>query len=148
MDPDTRWLQRYSNFERTFLLLGEALKIESPSVVERAGIIQFLEIAFEMSWKILKDYERTLGIQAKSPRAAIKEAYRVGLIEEGHLWIKALEDRHLAAHTYKETVAKAVEESIRTRYYPIIKSLYETIKAKKYELEEGIDEHTVDERSQ
>jgi len=148
MDPDTRWLQRYSNFERTFVLLHEALQIKSPSLLERAGIIQFFEIAFELSWKILKDYERSLGIQAKSPRAAIKEAYRIGLIEEGHIWIKALEDRNLTAHTYKEDVAKAIEKSIRTRYYPIIKSLYETMKAKKCELEEDTDEHAVNQRSQ
>ncbi|MGB3789485.1 MAG: hypothetical protein WA949_15860 [Phormidesmis sp.] len=40
-DPDTRWLQRYPNFEKTFFLLSEALRVESPSVLERAGLIQF-----------------------------------------------------------------------------------------------------------
>ena len=54
---DIRWIQRCSNFERSFLPLCEALKIESPSVVERAGLIQFFEMAFELSWKLLKDYE-------------------------------------------------------------------------------------------
>ena len=39
MPPDTRWIQRYSNFERTFLLLSEAMRVENPSVLERAGLI-------------------------------------------------------------------------------------------------------------
>lgn len=144
MNPDIRWIQRYSNFERTFLLLSEALKVAKPSVLERAGIIQFFEIAFELSWKIMKDYERTEGIKAKSPREAIKEAYRIGLIDGGHVWIDALEDRNLMAHTYKEEVAQAVEESIRGRYYLLIEALYETLSAKKAELEKGAEENHVD----
>ena len=67
-DPDTRWIQRYSNFESAFMLLSDALKVENPSVLERAGLIQFFEMAFELSWKILKDYELSEGVIAKSPR--------------------------------------------------------------------------------
>lgn len=44
---DTRWIQRFANFERTFLLLCNALDIKSPSLVEHAGIIQFFELAFD-----------------------------------------------------------------------------------------------------
>ncbi|MGB3293678.1 MAG: nucleotidyltransferase substrate binding protein [Phormidesmis sp.] len=131
MPPDTRWIQRYSNFERTFLLLSEAMRVENPSVLERAGLIQFFEMAFELSWKILKDYEQAEGIKAKSPREVIKQAYQIGLINEGHEWINALQDRNLTAHTYKEEIARTVEQRIRESYYPLIKSLYEIFKAKK-----------------
>lgn len=130
-DPDTRWLQRYPNFEKTFLLLKEALRVEEPSVLERAGLIQFFEMAFELSWKLLKDYERLEGINAKSPREVIKQAHLIGLITDGHVWIDALGDRNLMAHTYKEEVAQTVEQSIRNRYYFLIETLYETFKAKK-----------------
>ena len=54
---DIRWIQRVSNFERSFSPLCEALKIESLPMVERAGLIRFFEMAFELSWKLLKDYE-------------------------------------------------------------------------------------------
>jgi hypothetical protein len=49
MEDDVRWIQRFSNFERAFLLLKEALKIEHPSIVERAGLIQFFEMTFELA---------------------------------------------------------------------------------------------------
>lgn len=49
-----RWQQRFQNFERAFLLLEEAVSIPAPSVVERAGMIQFFEMAFELGWKVLK----------------------------------------------------------------------------------------------
>ena len=130
-DPDTRWLQRYPNFEKTFLLLGEALRVENPSVLERAGLIQFFEMTFELSWKLLKDYERLEGIDAKSPREVIKQAQMLGLISEGHAWIDALGDRNLMTHTYKEEIAQKVEQSIRDRYYSPIETLYKTFKEKK-----------------
>jgi hypothetical protein len=43
-EPDILWLQRFSTFERAFRLLSMAVLIESPSVVERAGLIQFFEV--------------------------------------------------------------------------------------------------------
>ena len=81
---DIRWMQRFFNFERSFLPLCEALKIESPSVVERAGLIQFFEMAFELSWKLLKDYEELEGFAPKTPRAVIKQAFQAELVRDGH----------------------------------------------------------------
>jgi len=34
---ETRWHQRFENFEKSCLLLTQSIEIESPSVVERAG---------------------------------------------------------------------------------------------------------------
>ena len=50
-NPDIRWQQRLNQFEKAFFLLQDALLIDSPTVVERAGIIQFFEMAFELGWK-------------------------------------------------------------------------------------------------
>jgi nucleotidyltransferase substrate binding protein (TIGR01987 family) len=129
-EPDIRWVQRFDSFERAFLLLGTAISIESPSVVERAGLIQFFEMAFELSWKLLKDYEQKEGFTAKTPREVIKQAFQAGIISNGHDWIEALQDRNLTVHTYQEAVAIAVEKSIRNRYFPLLQVLYKTFKAK------------------
>ncbi len=129
-EPDIRWMQRFTNFERAFLLLGAAISIESPSVVERAGLVQFFEMAFELSWKLLKDYEQQEGFMAKTPREVIKQAFQAGFISHGQDWIEALQDRNLTVHTYQEEVAIAIEKSIRNRYFPLLQALYETFKAK------------------
>jgi nucleotidyltransferase substrate binding protein (TIGR01987 family) len=130
-EPDIRWIQRFSTFERAFMLLSMAISIESPSVVERAGLIQFFEMAFELSWKLLKDYEQQEGFTAKTPREVIKQAFQSGIISNGHDWIEALQDRNLTVHTYQEEVAIAVEASIRNRYFPLLQALYEAFKAKR-----------------
>jgi nucleotidyltransferase substrate binding protein (TIGR01987 family) len=127
---DTRWVQRFSNFELAFLLLQEGLTVEYPSVLERAGIIQFFELAFELAWKLLKDYEEAEGILVKSPREAIKQGFQMGIIDRGQDWIEALQDRNLTTHTYNEKTAIAVEASIRHRYFPLLLDLYQVFKAK------------------
>ena len=129
-DPYIRWVQRFSNFERAFLLLSSAIAIETPSVVERAGLIQFFEMAFELSWKLLKDYEEQEGITAKTPREVIKQAYQAELISRGHDWMNALQDRNLMAHTYSEKTAIAVETKIRRDYFPLLDELYKLFKTK------------------
>ncbi|MGM0457577.1 MAG: nucleotidyltransferase substrate binding protein [Cyanobacteriota bacterium] len=129
-DLDIRWIQRFSNFKRTFLLLEKALEIKSPSLVERAGLIQFFEMAFELSWKLLKDYEEIEGFTVKTPREALKQAFQAEIITQGQDWIEALQDRNLMAHTDNEKTAIAVEERIRHKYFPLLKNLYDTFEAK------------------
>jgi len=130
MEDDIRWIQRFSNFERAFLLLQEALKIGHPSIIERAGLIQFFEMTFELSWKLLKDYEEAEGFIVKTPREAIKQAFQSGLISNGHDWIDALQDRNLTAHTYNENTAIAVESKIRDKYFQLLLEIYEYFKNK------------------
>jgi len=127
---EIRWRQRFENFEKSFLLLEQSLGIGKPSVIERAGIIQFFEITFELSWKLLKDYLTTEGYEITSPREAIKQAFQSGLIKEGTVWLMALEDRNLTTHTYDEKTALRVEKKIRESYFPLLKELRMTFKAK------------------
>ncbi len=123
MQEDIRWIQRLSNFKRAFNLLSSSLEITSPSEVERAGIIQFYEMSFELSWKTLKDYLQMQGFDIASPRQAIKQAFQAGIIDDGHEWIQALTDRNLTVHTYDEQKALEVEKAIRNIYYPLIDKL-------------------------
>lgn len=130
MDQDTRWKQRYQQFSNAFKLLELSLQITQPSVVERAGIIQFFEMAFELSWKLLKDYQEAEGFQINSPRNAIKQAFQSELVTDGHQWIQALEDRNLTTHTYNEVTAQLVEQKIRGDYFALLAALHLTFAKK------------------
>lgn len=127
---DIRWRQRFNQFERAFLLLKSAIDIETLSIIERAGLIQFFEMAFELSWKLLKDYQEAEGFAINSPRDAIKQAFQSGIITAGHDWINALDDRNLTTHTYNEKIAAEVEQKIRHTYYPLLEHLQQTFAAK------------------
>ena len=125
---DVRYIQRFENFEKSFLLLKGALKIETPSIVEKGGVIQFFETSFELAWKLMRDYLEFQGYDVNSPREAIKLAFRSNLIENGMLWLDALMDRNLTVHTYDETMANKVYDKIKSDYFFLIDSLYETFK--------------------
>lgn len=124
MTDDIRWQQRFHNYEKAFLLLERALTIAAPSEVERGGIIQFYEMAFELAWKLMKDYLEHQGYTVNSPRDAIKQAFQANILDDGQLWIDALSDRNLTTHTYDENKAIEVVANIRTRYFTGLQQLY------------------------
>jgi len=121
---DIRWKQRFVNFERAYSLLESVIDQDNLTDVERAGLIKFFEMTFELSWKLLKDYLEFEGYDVKSPREAIKQAFQIGLIEDGQTWLIALEDRNLTTHTYDEETARNVERSIKENYEPLMRSLH------------------------
>ncbi len=129
-NQDVRWEQRFAHFRKAFIFLENTLLIEKPSDAERAGLIQFFEISFELSWKVLKDYLEEEGLIVNSPREAIKQAFQFGLLEDGHVWIEALKDRNLTVHTYEEKIALAIAQKIRESYFPALLNMKNTFEAK------------------
>lgn len=126
---DTRWQQRFENFEKTLLLLQNAMNISNPDIFQKAGMIQFFEISFELSWNVLKDYMEAKGfVGMRSPRDAIKKAFEIGMITDGHTWIQTLENRNLTAHTYDEAMAEKVIQEIVVVHYPLLFDLYNQLK--------------------
>lgn len=121
---DIRWEQRLQNYKKTMVYLETALEIEKPDLVQKAGIIHFFEMSFELARKLLKDYLEAQGFQdVKSPRAALKTAFEVGLIPNGHDWLDLLVDRNLTSHIYDEEKATEMEALIHQKYFPIMKEL-------------------------
>jgi nucleotidyltransferase substrate binding protein (TIGR01987 family) len=121
---DIRWKQRFAHFKKAYSLLEQTIAIENPSDAERAGLIQFFEMSYELAWKLLKDFLEEEGFRVTSPRDTIKQAFQAGLIVDGHIWIEALQDRNLTVHTYEEKIAIAVEKKIRDAYFPALAILF------------------------
>lgn len=121
---DIRWKQRFMHYARAFALLEQTMAITTPSEAERAGLIQFFEMSFELAWKVMKDYLEDEGFRMASPRETIKQAFQIGLIRDGHVWMEAMQDRNLTVHTYEEKIALAVEQKIREAYFPALAELF------------------------
>lgn len=121
---DMRWKQRFANYEKSYKTLNKYVNGPIETELERAGIIQLFQIAFELSWKLMKDYLELQGFDAKSPRETIKLAYQAGLIDDGHVWIDALTDRNLTVHTYDEKLAMKLIDDIANTYFLELEKLY------------------------
>lgn len=80
----------------------------------------------------MKEYIEAQGItDLRSPRDSIKKAFEMGLINDGHLWIQALENRNLTSHTYDEARTKKIVSTIEYTYIHILRDLYNKLKTKK-----------------
>jgi len=122
---DIRWKQRLRNYTKALDYLEQALQIPNPDIVQKAGIIQFFEMSFELAWNMVKDYLEEQGfIDVKSPRAALKKAFEINILENGHAWMDLLQDRNLTVHTYNEQKATDMEQLIKKKYFPILKGLH------------------------
>lgn len=127
---DIRWRQRFQNYEQSFQLLERTIGIVNPSEAERGGLIQFFEVTFELAWKLMKDYLEAEGYQIQSPRGALKQGFQSGVLIDGHAWMEALDDRNRTTHTYDEVKSKLVAQAIREKYFPLLRALYQTMRAK------------------
>lgn len=129
---ETRWIQRYENFEKAYLQLTNAVeRIDELSDLEKEGLIQRFEYTFELAWKTLKDYLESQDVQALFPRDVIKTAFHYELIEDGELWMDMLEKRNMMAHTYDQEKFENAISLIQTAFYSAIKQVYLTLGLKK-----------------
>jgi nucleotidyltransferase substrate binding protein (TIGR01987 family) len=126
---EARWRQRFHDFDRTVRQLTTALALPPPHAefadVHRAGIIKMFEFTFELAWKTLKDYLYAEGVVAKSPRQTIQEAFQMGIVDNGHHWMEALEARSRMAHTYDDEDSIEAETVIRHNFHPMLLELHQ-----------------------
>lgn len=84
------------------------------------GAIQRFEFTFELAWKLAKATLAHQGVESNTPRSAIKEAYKAGLIKDGEGWIDMLEDRNKTSHIYDENEALRIYQKIKKNHFELL----------------------------
>ena len=51
-------------------------------------------------------------------RDASREAFNLGLIDDGHVWMEMITGRNKSSHTYNETTAEELIASIKEQFCP------------------------------
>lgn len=131
---DTRWNEKLNDFGRALLRLSEAIdesKDNPLSSTLKDGVIQRFEFCYEMCWKLMKYYLESEGVQeAKSPKSTFREAFKLGIIEDGEEWIDMLNDRNLTSHVYDEEIAVNIYSKILSKYFNQMNHVYILLKSK------------------
>jgi nucleotidyltransferase substrate binding protein (TIGR01987 family) len=129
MSLDIRWVHRYNNYCKALKTLEDAIELSKTrplSDLEEQGLIQSFEFTFELSWKLLKDYlENKAFANFHGSRDTFRLAFSEGLIANGALWMKMIDDRNRTAHTYDEAVAEAVSSVVISDYISLFADLRE-----------------------
>ena len=87
--------------------LKEILAMEDTQVNQDATIQRF-EFCFELAWKLMKEYAKNQGVVCNSPKACIREAGSLELVDDVEKWLVFLEARNSTAHIYDASMAKIV----------------------------------------
>lgn len=120
---DIRWKQRFSNYTNAFEQLQEAVDLSGErelSMLEKQGLIQAFEYTHELAWNVMKDFLEYQGNQnVKGSRDAIREAFKVALIEDGETWMETIQTRNATSHGYDKEMAKEVVNTIINDYMEI-----------------------------
>jgi nucleotidyltransferase substrate binding protein (TIGR01987 family) len=130
MPTESRWVQRFQNFEKAFLFFNEVIDKAVYSPLEIAGLVQSFEFTFELAWKTIKDFLFEQGISTNFPRETIKEAFHYQIIEDGHTWLEMLEKRNELSHTYNSEVAENAVDIIKNHYYFALEQVFKFLKDK------------------
>ncbi|WP_440615520.1 HI0074 family nucleotidyltransferase substrate-binding subunit [Cysteiniphilum sp. 6C5] len=131
--PPLRWKLRFENFSKAYHVLQRRVteyQQHQDSEAYQMALIQGFEIIIELSWKVLKDYLENEGFQEVStPKTVIRQAYQSNIIDQGELWLEALQLRNLASHTYDETTTKIMLTFIVDKYLKLVTQLYQTLES-------------------
>jgi nucleotidyltransferase substrate binding protein (TIGR01987 family) len=119
--PEKRWIQRFDNYLSVLQHLESFVAIRETrplSVAEEFATIKAFELAFECAWNVLKDYLEGKGNTADihGSRDAVRNAFRMGIIDNGEIWFDMIKSRNNTAHVYDEETAQEVSFVVSNEY--------------------------------
>lgn len=119
---DIRWQQRLNNLNSALLQLTNAVKLAESrqlSFLEQLGLIHVFELTHELAWNVMKDYEHLQGnATIAGSRDASREGFKMGLVNDGDVWMEMIKSRNQTSHTYNKSIADQIVAQIQTAYYP------------------------------
>lgn len=120
-------MKKVENFSKAVNNFKQIYKYEEPyDVVTQTGMVSLFEIAFEQSWKAMKECLEFDGYgEAKSgsPRSIIKLAYQAGMIDDEQCWLSALATRNAIVHTYNNDLALEIIKKSKEEYVSLFEKL-------------------------
>jgi len=116
-----RWKQRLQNYKKAYAVLGKAVELANTrelTDLEKQGLIQGFEFTFELAWNVMKDYLEEQGIiDIVGSKAAVRNAYKNGIIDDGQIWMDMIESRNISSHSYDEETANQILMQIINSYF-------------------------------
>lgn len=128
-DANRKLRHSFENLKKALNRLEEALNENQENSLIVDGTIQRFEFTIEIYWKMLKRLLLSEGIEAKTPRETLKEAYSVGWLQNEQAWLQMLKDRNETSHAYDEEMARNILKNI-VGYFPEMKNTFNKLEQK------------------
>jgi nucleotidyltransferase substrate binding protein (TIGR01987 family) len=125
---DVRWQQRFSNYCRALDQLESFFLPPALNRREQQGLIKAFEYTFELGWNCLRDLLLSEGnTNLIGSRDTLREAFRLGLTEDGATWMQMIQDRNITSHSYNQATADQIGVNISERYLNCFRALRSTL---------------------
>ncbi|MEK7359514.1 MAG: nucleotidyltransferase substrate binding protein, partial [Planctomycetota bacterium] len=125
------------NFNKAFAQLKEAVALTEQrklSKLEEQGLIQAFEYTHELAWNTLKDFLEDRGVKnVYGSRDATREAFKIGLIENGETWMEMIDSRNQTTHTYNQETVAEIVSAVTHSYFAEFEELQTRMKKLKEE---------------
>ena len=129
--------EKFYNFQRCVIRLSEGLNGDLANEIYLSGMVKHYEMAFELGWKVMKDYLEYKGIPTNpSPRDVIKGAFKYGIQINSALWIGMLDFRNKMVHEYGEEAAHVLIQKLKGGFLQELQNTADVMK----DLIDNIDE--------
>ena len=137
MNNPIRWKQRFQNFEKVLTVFKDRCSdVEDHPKGSKyydafqMALVQAFEILIELSWKVLKDYLENEGYtEVQTGKRVFRQAFQDGIIENGEVWLKALEIRNSISHIYDVDLLEDLNVFVVESFLPEVKKLHDTLQA-------------------
>ena len=120
-----------NNYEKAVSVLERIYSIGKKrelTEAEQMGLIQSFEFSFELAWKLMEDFLNSKGfVEIIGSKDSIRQAFSVGIIENGDVWMDMIECRNETSHTYDEKIATKVVNNISNSYVEELKNFLVTM---------------------
>ncbi len=77
---------QYKDLQKVFVRLKEAASLPNEIIINQDATIQRFEFTFEVSWKIMQTIVNENKISVYGPKQVIREAAKLGLIDNPVAW--------------------------------------------------------------
>jgi nucleotidyltransferase substrate binding protein (TIGR01987 family) len=130
---DIRWQQRLNNLNSALLQFDSAVTLAEDrklSLLEEQGLIQIFKFTHELAWNVMRDYAHLQGnVSIAGSRDASREAFKMGLVNDGEVWMEMIKSRNQTSHTYNKAIADEITAQIQTAYYSAFKAFVEKMES-------------------
>ena len=129
-DWDIRWQQRLDSYKRALAKLTKFIEKEDLSELEEIGMIKAFEFTHELAWKLLKAFLNYQGVEdIYGSKDATRQAFNLGLIEDGETWMEMIKDRNRTSHTYNQETAEEIASKIKASFFDLFVALQTKMQA-------------------
>ena len=131
-----RWKQRFQNFQKALTVFKDRCsevkdhpKGSKYHDAFQMALVQAFEILIELSWKVLKDYLENEGYtEVQTGKRAFRQAFQDRIIENGEIWLKALEIRNSTSHIYDVSILEELNVFVVESFLPEVEKLNDTLR--------------------